>query len=204
MNICHIEPPELAYPSSPRGLYQNSAASSVRGVRFTFWALGFVLAAAPVWVFRYQATTDSISYLDMSDGGLPGSDWHRLINGVWSPLYPLLLGMVRRVFPIPGRIEIVAAHWMNLGFFLFAFLCFEFLLAGMFPKLEMVGEGGSAPPRFSGRSYLVVAYSLFLWASSAEISVRNLRPDMLMSGFVYIAAGILIRMHGHSARWKDY
>ncbi len=140
----------------------------------------------------------------MSDGVLPGSDWHRLINGVWSPLYPLLLGMVRRVFPIPARIEIVAAHWMNLGFFLFAFLCFEFLLAGMFPKLEMVGEGGSAPPRFSGRSYLVVAYSLFLWASSAEISVRNLRPDMLMSGFVYIAAGILIRMHVHSARWKDY
>jgi hypothetical protein len=199
-----MTPPELAYSSSPRDLYQNSAAPSVRTVRFTFWALGFVLAAAQVWVFRYQATTDSISYLDMSDGVLPGSDWHRMINGVWSPLYPLLLGIVRRVLPIPARIEIVAAHWMNLGFFLFAFLCFEFLLGGLLPTLEVGENARIAPPRFPRKTYLVIAYSLFLWASIAEISVRNLRPDMLLSGFVYLAAGVLIRMHGRRARWKDY
>jgi hypothetical protein len=181
--------------------------ASLARTRLAFWALGFLLATAQIWVFRYQVSTDSISYLDMSDGALPGSDWHHLINGVWSPLYPFLLGMARRVFSVRAPNEIVAAHFMNLGFFLFAFLCFEFLLRNMFQELAVrdeveVSEG--ALSQFPGWSYLIIAYSLFLWASIHEISVRNLRPDMLMSGFVYLAAGMLLRMRGCSARWKDY
>ena len=183
------------------------APASLARVRLVFWALGLVLAAAQIWVFRYQVSTDSISYLDMSDGVLRGSDWHRLINGIWSPLYPFLLGIARRVFSIPAQNEIVAAHWMNLGFFLFAFLCFEFLLRGMFRRTEQRAETrvrAGAPSPVPGWSYLVIAYSLFLWASIDGISVRNLRPDMLMSGFVYLAVEILLRMQGRLARWKDY
>ena len=170
------------------------------------WIAGIVLAIAQIWVFRYQVSTDSISYLDMSDGVLKGSDWHRLINGVWSPLYPFGLGIARRLFSISAANEIVAAHWMNLGFFLFAFLCFEFLLAAMFSKTAVgnesrAGANASSLPRWA---FLMIAYSLFLWASIHEISVRNLRPDMLMSGFVYLASGILVKMHGCSPRWKDY
>jgi hypothetical protein len=166
-----------------------------------------VLAAAQIWVFRYQVSTDSISYLDMSDGVLPGSNWHRLINGVWSPLYPLALGVARRVFSIPAPNEIIAAHWMNLGFFLFAFLCFEFLLVSLFQRPaagDEVEESAGSSAQLPGWPFLVIAYSLFLWASIDEISVRNLRPDMLMSGFVYLAAGMLLRMQGGRARGKDY
>ncbi len=117
MSIGRSAPPELTYPTSPQGLHGNSAATSIRHARFTFWAL---YLCSPRRRFGYFATTDSISYLDIGDGVLPSPNWHRLINGVWNPLYPLLLGMVRRVLPIPMPNKIVAAHWMNLGFFLFA------------------------------------------------------------------------------------
>ena len=52
--------------------------------------------------------------------------------------------------------------------------------------------------------YLSVAYSLFLWASISQISLRSLRPDMLMSGFLYVAGGMLLRMQGSAARWNRY
>src|SRR6266851_8818264 len=81
---------------------------SLAALRVAFWTVGTLLASAQAWIFRYQVSADSISYLDMSDGVLPGSDWHRLINGLYSGLYPLLLGMFRRIFSISPGNEIPA------------------------------------------------------------------------------------------------
>src|ERR1700687_4545674 len=74
--------------------------ASTTALRLGFWVVGILLASAQAWIFRYDVSADSISYLDMSDGVLPGSDWHQLINGVYSGLYPLLLGIFRRIFHI--------------------------------------------------------------------------------------------------------
>ncbi|PYV44571.1 MAG: hypothetical protein DMG94_13240, partial [Acidobacteria bacterium] len=164
-------------------------------VRAAFWALGIVLAGVQAWAFRYYVSADAISYLDMSDGVMPGESWHRLINGVWSPLYPLLLGIVRRTFNIYASNEIAAGHLLNLGFFLFAFLCFEFLLRKV---VRRIPRGASLP----AWAISCLAYSLFLWASISKISLTSLRADMLMSGFVYLAAGILLNMQGRQARWR--
>jgi hypothetical protein len=174
-------------------------------VRLAFWIVGILVAAGQAWVYRFKVTPDSISYLDMSDGVLPGGDWHRLINGVWSPLYPFLVGLARRIFLVPARNEIAAAHVLNIGFFIFAFVCFDFFLfsaTNHLKKKRPAEPGGLVlAPRWA---YLSVAYSLFLWASISGISLRNLRPDMLMSGFLYLAVGILLRMQGAPARWKSY
>jgi len=176
-------------------------------MRVAFWSVGILIASAQAWIFRYQASSDSISYLDMSDGVLPGSDWHRLINGVWSPLYPLLLGIFGRMFNISPGNEIPAGHLLNIVFFIFAFACFEFFLGGTLRELEDLG-GISADDRAAASlpnwTFLPVAYSLFLWAAIAEISVAGLRADMLMSGFLYLAVGLLIRMHHRPARWTSY
>ena len=169
----------------------------VAAVRAAFWALGIVLAGVQAWAFRYYVSADAISYLDMSDGVMPGESWHRLINGVWSPLYPLLLGIVRRTFNIYASNEIAAGHLLNLGFFLFAFLCFEFLLSKV---VRRIPSGASLP----AWAISCLAYSLFLWASISKISLTSLRADMLMSGFVYLAAGILLNMQGRQARWREY
>src|SRR5262249_44303894 len=49
-----------------------------------------------------------------------------------------------------------------------------------------------------------VSYSLFLWASITKISLTSLRADMLMSGLVYLAAGLVLRMKNREARWNQY
>lgn len=199
----------------PNTLRQGSALQVGRGkpqlastlTRSVFWILGFGLAVAQAWVFRYRASADSISYLDMSDGVLPGGNWHRLITGVWSPLYPFLLGLTRLTFRISARHEVAAGHVLNLGFFAFAFVCFEYFLRIAIRGIENRNDSLAKPavlvplPRWA---YASLAYSLFLWASISAISTRELRPDMLMSGFLYLAVGLLLRMREHPPRWCEF
>jgi hypothetical protein len=170
-------------------------------VRAVFWALGIFLACVQAWAFRYHVSADSISYLDMSDAVLRGGDWHRLINGVWSPLYPFLLGLFRRIFDITPANEIVASHFLNIGFLLFALLCFEFFVSGARKRFVRDEHGLVSLPL---PIYLALSYTVFLWASISAISLVALRPDMLMSGFLYLACGILVRMQGEPAQWTSY
>ncbi len=201
-------PSGLPQPQRPtlRILKREPLPRSVAALRVTFWTAGILLASAQAWIFRYQVSADSISYLDMSDAVLPGSNWHRLINGVWSPLYPFLLGMLRRMFHISPGNEIMAGHLLNLAVFIFAFACFEFFLSAAIRELEASDDTAMerrvlALPKWA---YLPVAYSLFLWATIEGISLRSLRPDMLMSGCLYLAVGMLLRMHRAPASWSRY
>ena len=198
-----------ALPSRPtlELLKPKPVLASTAPVRVIFWTIGILLAALQAWAYRFAVSPDSISYLDMSDGMLPGGSWHRLINGVWSPLYPLLVGLARRVFPFSPANEIAAAHLLNLGFFLFAFACFEFFLHSATAAVK-----ATQPTPAESRvlaflppwAYLSLASALFLWVSISEISLRNLRPDMLMSGFLYLAVGVLLRMQRSGANWNRY
>lgn len=200
---------ELPQPQRPtlRILKREPSGISVAVIRLMFWTFGILLALAQAWIFRYQVSSDSISYLDMSDGVLSGSDWHRLINSVWSPLYPLLLGIFRRIFNISAGNEIAVCHVLNVVIFIFAFASFEFLLRRASRALESVdwssGEDRSVVslPKWA---FLAIAYSLFVWAAIDKMSVGSLRADLLMSGFLYLAVGVLLSMYRAPARWASY
>lgn len=190
----------LRFPESqrpgPELVELRRSRISLAWLRAGFWIFGFSFAAMQAWAFRYYVSADAISYLDMSDGVMPGGDWHRLINGVWSPLYPALLGVFRRIFYVAPANEIVAGHLLNLAVFLFAFACFEVLVRRAMREVEVAPELQWIFP--------AIAYSLFLWGSIAKISLTSLRADMLMSGFVYLAAAILLDMKDREARWNEY
>jgi hypothetical protein len=50
--------------------------------------------------------------------GRPG--WHRLITRVWSPLYPVSLGVSRRIFAPTPEQEMTFDHLVNIPIFLLA------------------------------------------------------------------------------------
>ena len=185
-------------------LSRPSVAGRLTAVRFAFWTFGVSLALLHIWIFRYQVSSDSISYLDMSDGVLHGGDWHRLINGVWNPLYPLLLGVFRRVFHVlPGN-EIAVCHLLNIVIFIAAFACFELFLRAATRELGAFDREDQSFVPLPEWAFQAIGYSLFLWAAIVEITVGNLRADMLMSAFLYLAAGLFLRMHRRPARWSSY
>jgi len=172
-------------------------------LRLAFWGTGIFLATLQAWIRRYEVSADSISYLDMSDAVMPGGNWHRLINGVWSPLYPFLLGLFRRLLHVSPRKEIAAGHLLNIVFFAFAFVCFEQLVSAV------AREAVASPEEAQGRPlpvwmYLSIAYALFLWGAISQVSLGRLRPDMLMSGFLFLAVAMLCRMRSAPARWSRY
>lgn len=173
-------------------------------LRLVFWPFGILLALFQAWAFRYGATADSISYLDMSDGAMPGADWHRLINGTWSPLYPFLMGLFRRVLHSTPSNEIIAAHFLNILIFILAFACFEFFLTRLLKKLQPLTVTEPPDSAFSCSIFLTLAYSLFLWSSFSSMSLRYLRPDMLMSCFVFLAVGMLLKLSARPAAWMNY
>jgi hypothetical protein len=160
-----------------------------------FWVVGLAFAALQAWSFRFTTTADGIAYLDMSDVMFPGFDWSHVINGVWSPLYPVALGIGRRL--LGGSGEIQNAHYINVGIFVFAFLCFEALRRTI--KTCTPGLNTSSAWVFD-----VIAYALFLWASVAAISLQVIRPDMLMSGFLYLAASLALTIRARGESWKNY
>lgn len=173
-------------------------------VRVAFFSLGTLLAMMQAWAYRYFVTSDAIAYMDMSDGVLSGGNWHRLINGVWSPLYPFLIGLARRVVA-PTRVhEIRFDHFVNIIIFLFAFVCFEFLLQSLWKQVECGRQEDTAERAVPEWVFLCFGYSVFLWASLQEITLQSLRPDLLMSGFLYLSVGILLRMRGGVASWGLY
>src|SRR5919204_1917146 len=58
------------------------------------WCVLFVLAAIQAWFFRHAVQPDGIAYLDLSDAIVSGR-LGDLVNGYWSPVYPVVLGMAR-------------------------------------------------------------------------------------------------------------
>ena len=171
-------------------------------LRVFFWTFGLIVAAFQLWSERYYMTADAISYLDMSDAVLPRGSWSKLINGVWSPLYPFLLGVGRRLLqPSPIK-EVVIAHYLNLAFLLWALLCFEFLMRSLLAEQERdMGTSRQFLPRWG---CLGLGYPLFLWAAISQIRLETLRADMLMSGFVYLMIGLILRIRNEGPKWTLY
>ncbi len=168
-------------------------------IRLFFWVFGLGVALIQVWSYRYYMTADAISYLDMSDGVMPRQPWTKLITGVWSPFYPFLVGAGRRLLRPSPLSEVVVTHYFNIGFFIFAFLCFEFLMRSLLE--DRSEQGTQLLPTWA---CLVIGYTLFLWASITQITLQTVRADMLMSGFAYLALGLLLRMRNKEPNWTIY
>lgn len=194
----------LRFSAVQTSVSQASNTRPVLSVRLAFWFLATALAVAQAWFSRFLVSADSISYLDMSDGVMPGGDFHRLINGTWSPLYPFLLGIFRRAFHVSPVQEIVAAHFFNVTLFLFALACFEKFAIAM-TRMSVAGSATSPwPANRHSWVYWSTLYCIFLWASLSMISLNALRPDMLLSAFVYLAVAELCSMVGKTPSWRHY
>jgi hypothetical protein len=139
---------------------------------------------------------DGVSYLDMSDA-LIQHNWHLLINPIWSPLYPFLIGLVTWFTRPSAQWEIPLVHAVNLLLFLGALASFEFFLRHAIGVLRP----GNGPQDPNSRSPLavwawqVLGYSLFAWTTVGMIwAPRMITPDLCVAALVYLDAGLLLSL----------
>jgi hypothetical protein len=144
------------------------------------------LSGAPV-------NPDGVSYLDIASACLKGN-FSALINGVWSPLYSVLLTFWLFLFRPSAPWEARIVRLFNCGALVFAACCFEYLLNGLAQYQEAIRikeqQDGLLPPwvlRATG-------YSLFFFASVYMTPAELVNPDVLVMAFVLLAAGLMLRI----------
>jgi len=162
-------------------------------VRTTAWCL-LILAGLIEAVFsRRQLWADGISYLDMGDALVRG-DLKMAINVYWSPLYPFLQGLALRLFKPSAYSEFNVVYFVNFLIYLFALVCFDFLLRATRtdrPQVDDISGEVSVMPCWA---VFAIGYAVFLWSSLSLITMQQPTPDILMAGFLYLATGLLLRL----------
>jgi hypothetical protein len=164
-----------------------------RTLKWLFIAAAVVLGAIQAWTGRYAMNPDGISYLDVGDAFLRG-DWRSGINAHWSPFYALLLSTPLFLFSISPYGEFAFVHLVNFFIYLAALAAFDFLLRALIDSRE---ENFRTP-------LLIFGYALFLVSSLRFITLSLVTPDMLVAAFIFLIAGLLVRIRGGAHNWSIF
>ena len=162
-------------------------------------ALGLGAVHTTVAVLQQSMNEDGIGYLDMGDAWFRG-DWEMAINGVWSPLYSWILGLVIAIFEPSVRWEFPAAQMTNFAIYAVALVCFEFFWRELSTRRLRVME----PEWLTNHpaAWLVLGYSLFIWSSLNLVQIWAVTPDMTVAALVYLGAGLFLRLAGPSGTMR--
>lgn len=169
--------------------------------------LASVLGALDSWTTRNTLNPMGVSYLDMGDAYFRG-DWGTAINGFWSPLYSLPLGLAMRLIKPSPEWEFALVHLVNYLIYLCALFAFNFLLRELLRvqkerKHPSLKDGTLDEPAKRVAAtvapvpewiWLALGYTLFIWSTLGLITLASTSPDLLLSVFVYLALGILLRI----------
>jgi hypothetical protein len=162
------------------------AGSRLRGLA---WLALLALAGVQAWSARFYATPDGVSYMDLSDAVLSGQ-WRELLNGYWSPLYPVLIGLLRGVLRPSAYWELAVVHLLNLLLFSASLLGFEYLVGA----LRAVGRTQWNKPGLDTAWGTVGAYAIFGVFTLMMTPLTLPTPDLLMSAASLFAFGALLRL----------
>ncbi|MGH7380694.1 MAG: hypothetical protein ACREKR_00495 [Candidatus Methylomirabilales bacterium] len=189
--------PEIIVSSVPDRNYLR------RRIIAIFWFVAVVLGLLHMWAARHAMNSDGVVYLDMGDAYLRG-DWKMAINASWSPLYSWLLGLAMFVLRPSSYWQFSVVHLVNFLIYLIALGSFHFFLHEVIRYNQSVGSSGKGCVTLPEWAWLVLGYTLFVWSSLKLITISVVGPDMGLAAFVYLAAGMVLRIHTGSASWPMF
>jgi hypothetical protein len=169
--------------------------------RVFFWAVAVIFGFLQAWSVRTTMLNDTISYLDMGDYIVHGH-LAMVVNGIWSPLYPCILGFFLAILRPSIYWQYPAVHLLLFAIFLVTLRCFEFLLRELMQLRQSRDSDGEL--HVPNWVWMVFGYTLFLWASLDLIHASETAPDMIVAAFFYLACGLLVRIRAGHTGWKQY
>jgi hypothetical protein len=153
-----------------------------------------LLAAFQAWAFRHIVSPDGVAYLDLSDAIVTGR-LGDLVNGYWSPLYAVAIGLVRLLIswtPLAAPYwEFALIHIVNLVAFVLSLVAFEWFLRELDASAMRWGTRLLASPLLVG-----AAYAIFGAAALVMISVSGTVPDLFLAAELLAAFACVLRLHG--------
>ena len=160
-------------------------------------ARAFVLAfgVASLWLTRDALNPDGIAYLDASDVYLAGG-WPASGSGYWSPLYPTLIALGRKIGGTDAAREQTITQVVNVAIYLLAFAALEWLIRAMRARHERADT-----PEPNDTTWRVLAYALFAWAMVGLIQPSFITPDLLVAAIMLAIAACGVRLAGGRGGW---
>jgi hypothetical protein len=180
--------------------------AKTRRLRVFFWLLAILLGAIPAWaaVVQRSMNPDGIAYLDLGDAYWRG-DWQAASNGYWSPLYAWLLMLPLHLMRISPYWEFSVVQLVNFAIYLGALACFDFFWHEMLRSQRHTAAGETSEySTLPEWAWLAVGYMLFIWSSLYLIEIWAVTPDMAVAAWIYLAAGIILRIRRGAGGWRSF
>lgn len=187
MNHPQPSEPQQKNPSSLSGAFPEPS------LRFFFWVVAIVLGLLQVWAHLNDVSPDGISYIELAEAAAHNG-LHALVNGYWSPLYPLLLSVVFRVFHPALYWESTALHFLNFGLYLANLICFEIFLHELISARHYSSNGADELQPIAAKTLWTCGNLLVLWSCQFWLSPAMANPDLCVSALVYLTTALLLRI----------
>jgi hypothetical protein len=141
---------------------------------------------------RSYVAGDTISYIDMARR-IGAGDYTAVVNGHWSPLYPVILAVFIRPFQSDSTGEFAAVRVVDFLIFAVALACFYQFVGIFFESYYKRYERRQGRlPLLSETQFHILAYALFLWCSLGLTIVSRVNPDILVAAFVFSGCSVLL------------
>jgi len=167
------------------------------------WVAVFLLGLLQCWAHRNDMNPDGISYIEMAEGAAAGN-WHALVNGYWSPLYPFLIGIALRIFHPQPQSEFALVHGVNFVLYLASFSCFELFLTELMASWRWNQTLHQSFQTMPPRAFWAMGCLSFLWSSQFWLSLQEATPDVIVATLVYLATIVLLRIKRGNATWAAF
>ncbi|MDZ4833658.1 MAG: hypothetical protein SGJ27_07740 [Candidatus Melainabacteria bacterium] len=146
-----------------------------------FVVLALCIAFIQIVAWRDYVGWDAVQYLEIADQILAGN-WNELFRSYWSPLFPLLLALVK-AFAGKGFDELVILNWVTYFSYVFTTIAFVFFARNLFDVQKQLLK--NEPKEFlslSPTQLTIGVYISFLYSTLAATELSWKTPDILGSG----------------------
>jgi hypothetical protein len=100
--------------------------------------------------------------------------------------------------------EFFAVKIANLSIYILSIFCYRFFLSELIFYYNKKIDNNFFNYRIPEWVWLVSGYTLFLWTTLKYMPLYCDTPDLLTAAMVYLASGILLRLHTRSQTWSSF
>lgn len=176
----------------------------VKLLKLYFQTVAVITAALSAWNHRFELYPDGVSYLDLADRFIE-SGFQGLVHLYWSPLYPFILALAKSILSPSPYWEFGLVQLVNFIIFIFLLLSFDLFLTLLiqFNKSKSNNNKNSffVVPDWA---FVIVGYSIFIWASIELTTIWKATPDMLVGICVYLASSIILKIRLGNYKLYDF
>ncbi|HSA92285.1 MAG TPA: hypothetical protein VLE48_04685 [Terriglobales bacterium] len=167
-------------------------------LRLTLYSAALALGLLRTLAARGIGGGDNLSYLDIATFYARG-DFARAVNAFWSPLYSWILALALRLGPGTPEWDFATQTLATATLYLLALVSF-FYFWRSFAEWRAARSATPGLTSLPEVAWLLLGFDLFLWSSLElnRLGIEN--PDLLLSCFVFLAAGLLLRICAGQAR----